>query len=338
LLLQTRSQSFSPGLWSPRTRPPDALLSPPPSRRAPFNQPPPLYRTTSLDARSRTPSPRLHRPCSPHEYYGTANLTDRSRSPSPDLAPRSTESGRSAGAPPRKPPGGIPLNTTSSHVVAGNRRRRRRGSMAASATVGRMPHVLPSPTITPDRSPGQINFPRLIASPSTRDPTDDSHCPTADSSPLVDSSSDSRPLTAPVTICLPHPTPGCQRGGGGLPLTELSGSSDPSASHTPASSSTTTRSSHRYIQRGMSQQLDVGSRPHAEPRPPPPPRWMTSSGTVDMSRAAHSRSVTTLPAVETVRSTVIVPVSGDGGSQRLFGSTPYVNAPDDSDSDGEGWC
>ena len=120
----------------------------------------PLYRTTSLETRSRSPSPpggvggplgggpaRL--PPSPREYYGTANLIDRSRSPSPNFGNSGGGAApRRDGGPPRKP---TALNLTT----------KRRSD-------GGMPHVLPSPTVppAPHKSPGSINFPRLNASPT----------------------------------------------------------------------------------------------------------------------------------------------------------------------------
>lgn len=126
--------------------------------RPPGSQQPLLYKTTSLEARSRSPSPNrqtTQRQASPPEYYGTANLTDRSRSPSPELSGAGgrwdgTGGGGHRGprrpGPPRKP---NVLNLT---------KRRSHGSM---------PQVLPSPTVPHiHKSPGNINFPRLNASPT----------------------------------------------------------------------------------------------------------------------------------------------------------------------------
>ncbi|KAL8602085.1 hypothetical protein ACOMHN_007355 [Nucella lapillus] len=45
-----------------------------------------FYRSTSLETRSRTPSPNHSPSPSQKEYYGSTNLIDRSRSPSPSLA------------------------------------------------------------------------------------------------------------------------------------------------------------------------------------------------------------------------------------------------------------
>ena len=163
MMVQHCTESFSPGMWSPRTQQPSARLSPPPARRdhhhrgAAANQ---AYHTTSLVARSRTPSPSRTNIRSPApQYYGTANLTDRSRSPSPD-------NGREGGAVP--PP---PAPTVQRHVhLGGERRRRRRKRRSEAVSVGQMPRVLPSPTVTPHHSPDCFNFPRLFTSPSTSPP------------------------------------------------------------------------------------------------------------------------------------------------------------------------
>jgi len=159
---KTCKESFSPGLWSPRTQQPNMRLSPPPARRdyhhgaGTADLP---YPTTSLVARSRTPSPSRCNARSPApQYYGTANLTDRSRSPSP-------ENSREGGAP--APPGPSVRRTGR---PAGERRRRRRRRQGEPMPVGQMPRVLPSPTVTPHHSPDRINFPRLYSSPSTSPP------------------------------------------------------------------------------------------------------------------------------------------------------------------------
>ena len=162
-MVQPSTESFSPGMWSPRTRLPSARLSPPPARRdhhhhhaAVADQP---YHTTSLVARSRSPSPSRTNPRSPApQYYGTANLTDRSRSPSPDV-------GREGGAIPL--PAALPRRPVN---PGGERRRRRRRRRSEAAPVGHMPQVLASPTVTPHHSPDRFNFPRLFASPSTSPP------------------------------------------------------------------------------------------------------------------------------------------------------------------------
>ena len=148
---QTCVESFSPGMWSPRTQLPGVRMSPPPARRgAAADQP---YQTTSLVARSRTPSPSRSNVRSPApQYYGTANLTDRSRSPSPE----------NSGAP---PPPVAPVRRSGHR--GGERRRRRRRRRSEEAAVGQMPRVLPSPTVTPHHSPDRFNFPRLFTSPST---------------------------------------------------------------------------------------------------------------------------------------------------------------------------
>ena len=109
----------------------------------------PLYRTTSLETRSRTPSPNLTTPTlSHHEYYGSANLTDRSRSPSPPLGNKKStkKHGRRLPSTPQKP------STLNLNKKKDN---------------NNMPHVVPSPTVPqPHKSPGSINFPRLNMSPT----------------------------------------------------------------------------------------------------------------------------------------------------------------------------
>ena len=147
---RSRSRSRS------RTRPPltqqrqvigSPLPSPTPSRS---NSREPLYRTTSLETRSRSPSPHFTpTPSQMHEYYGTANLTDRSRSPSPTSV-------ASAGSKPKR--GGRRLPATPQKPSSLNLPKRRDAHM---------PHVIPSPTIPqPHKSPGSINFPKLNASPT----------------------------------------------------------------------------------------------------------------------------------------------------------------------------
>ena len=148
-------------MWSPRTQQPSARLSPPPARRdhrgAAVDQP---YHTTSLVARSRTPSPSRTNVRSPApQYYGTANLTDRSRSPSPDNCREGGGALPPPAAPVRRP----------EHPGAERRRRRRRRRGEAAST-GQMPRVLPSPTVTPHHSPDRFNFPQLFTSPSTSPP------------------------------------------------------------------------------------------------------------------------------------------------------------------------
>lgn len=108
----------------------------------------PLYRATSLETRSRSPSPTLSPTNTPlHDYYGTANLTDRSRSPSPARASPAIIKRPRKAATPTKPSS---LNLPPRLDVVDN-----------------MPHVAPSPTIPPHhRSPDSINFPRLNASPT----------------------------------------------------------------------------------------------------------------------------------------------------------------------------
>lgn len=158
---QPCKESFSPGMWSPRTQLPSARLSPPPARRDHHRGPTvdEPYQTTSLVARSRTPSPSRSNVRSPvPQYYGTANLTDRSRSPSP-------ENSREGGA---LPPPAVPVRRP--EHPGGERRRRRRRRRSDAASAGRMPRVLPSPTVTPHHSPDRFNFPRLFTSPSASPP------------------------------------------------------------------------------------------------------------------------------------------------------------------------
>ncbi|KAK2139007.1 hypothetical protein NP493_6830g00000 [Ridgeia piscesae] len=137
-----------------RRRPPlqsqQKVMSPLQSRN---NSREPLYRTTSLETRSRTPSP--HGVTSPTqsqlEYYGSVNLTDRSRSPSPDTARKTKAANKTRGtrklpAIPQKP---HTLNLPKKHLES-----------------GAMPQMLPSPTMT--KSASSINFPQLNASPTHR--------------------------------------------------------------------------------------------------------------------------------------------------------------------------
>ncbi|CAH1786625.1 unnamed protein product [Owenia fusiformis] len=116
----------------------------------------PIYRSTSLETRSRTPSPDQTPEHTPQqEYYGSSNLTDRSRSPSPTLVPRQSRSKRSNRQLPDVPGKRVP---PSSLNLSGPKK-----------VKDRMPHVIPSPTIPQShKSPGSINFPRLSASPSHR--------------------------------------------------------------------------------------------------------------------------------------------------------------------------
>jgi len=127
---------------------------------APPGRDSPISRATSLDTRSRSPSPHAGVPppgSAAVEYYGTAKLTDRSRSPSPTPSlPVELERRPRPRPPPQKPTAlDLPLSG-----------RRRAGGVRGLED--RMPHVLPSPTVPPPphRSPGSINFPRLSPSPS----------------------------------------------------------------------------------------------------------------------------------------------------------------------------
>nr|BAA13136.2 voltage-dependent calcium channel [Heterololigo bleekeri] len=108
---------------------------------------PTFYRSTSLENRSRSPSPNLT-PTSTlhqHEYYGSAGLTDRSRSPSPTMTP------------PRKATRKLPAVPSKPSTL----------NLAQTRPRENMPRVMPSPTVPqPSKSPGSINFPRLNASPT----------------------------------------------------------------------------------------------------------------------------------------------------------------------------
>ncbi|XP_074655928.1 voltage-dependent calcium channel type A subunit alpha-1-like [Tubulanus polymorphus] len=106
----------------------------------------PLYRATSLETRSRSPSPCASPTDTPiHEYYGSSNLTDRSRSPSPSMSP------------PKRAPRRLPPTPNKPTTL----------NLPVKRQDEKMPHVVPSPTIPQShRSPGSINFPRLNASPT----------------------------------------------------------------------------------------------------------------------------------------------------------------------------
>jgi len=115
-----------------------------------LGQRPSPYQTTSLESRSRTPSPTPdRRDFSPHEYYGKANLTDRSRSPSPGSSNRVPTTVVQMG-------GGIPVQKPTALNLSVRR-----------TSHSSLPQVLPSPTIQHTYvSPGSINFPRLNPSPT----------------------------------------------------------------------------------------------------------------------------------------------------------------------------
>lgn len=125
----------------------NVLGSPLPSPYLVRNRDSTFYRSTSLETRSRSPSPTLSPTSTPQqEYYGTANLTDRSRSPSPVASPPKRQ--------PRKLPE-VPVPKPSTL------------NLAQPKLKEAMPRVMPSPTIPqPPRSPGNMNFPRLNMSPS----------------------------------------------------------------------------------------------------------------------------------------------------------------------------
>lgn len=114
-----------------------------------------IYRSTSLETRSRTPSPNPTPSSTPkNEYYGGSNLTDRSRSPSPVGSPVNTPPKRSVRKLPIVP--GVVQATKPSSL-----------NLAQPKLKENMPRVMPSPTIPqPSKSPGSINFPRLNASPT----------------------------------------------------------------------------------------------------------------------------------------------------------------------------
>ena len=146
----------------------------------------PVSRATSLDTRSRSPSPHAgvpHPGFAAVEYYGTAKLTDRSRSPSPTPSlPVELE---------RRPrPRPTPQKPTALDLPQSGRRR----VGGAGGLEDRMPHVLPSPTVPPPphRSPGSINFPRLSPSPSHAPWDAASPGATPDSSPLLPRSASSQ--------------------------------------------------------------------------------------------------------------------------------------------------
>ncbi|KAL3872097.1 hypothetical protein ACJMK2_040052 [Sinanodonta woodiana] len=128
-----------------------------------------MYRSTSLETRSRSPSPNLTpTPSLTQEYYGSANLTDRSRSPSPSLSsPIETPPRRTSRKLPLIP--GLPAKPSSLNL-------------AQPKLKENMPRVMPSPTIPqPPRSPGSINFPKLNCSPTRKPksnvPTNSHHAP-----------------------------------------------------------------------------------------------------------------------------------------------------------------
>ncbi|XP_060591923.1 voltage-dependent calcium channel type A subunit alpha-1-like isoform X8 [Ruditapes philippinarum] len=114
-----------------------------------------MYRSTSLETRSRSPSPNPTPSSTPmNEYYGGSNLTDRSRSPTPVSSPVNTPPKRST----RKLPT-APVQPTKPSTL----------NLAQPKLKENMPRVMPSPTIRqPSKSPGSINFPRLNTSPTRK--------------------------------------------------------------------------------------------------------------------------------------------------------------------------
>ena len=124
----------------------------------------PLYRTTSLETRSHSPSPTstpttVH---NIHEYYGTANLTDRSRSPSPSARLRAAAAANKRGG--RR----LPATPNKPSTLFLNKPTQPPNQLSTQPTTdNNMPHVIPSPTVPqPQKSPGSINFPHLNASPT----------------------------------------------------------------------------------------------------------------------------------------------------------------------------
>lgn len=146
-------QSQRQVMGSPLPSPACSRNSSPASHRGQF------YRTTSLETRSRSPSPNPTPTSTPqHEYYGSSNLTDRSRSPSPQTPRRQM----------RRLPQPSPVKPSSlnlSHAPPPDIMRDRFDPPGAS-----LPRVVPSPTITPSRSPSDMNFPRLQGSPTRNIP------------------------------------------------------------------------------------------------------------------------------------------------------------------------
>ncbi|XP_070176328.1 voltage-dependent calcium channel type A subunit alpha-1-like [Littorina saxatilis] len=150
-----------------------------------------FYRSTSLETRSRTPSPTNSQSPTQQEYYGSTNLIDRSRSPSPAQSPPKRTPRKLPSVPfvPSTPPPGMGPGHVAVPVGRGG------GTVGPVGAVGRgggvgmppagaatkpatlnltqpklkeaLPRVMPSPTIPQaPRSPGNINFPRLSASPT----------------------------------------------------------------------------------------------------------------------------------------------------------------------------
>ncbi|XP_076455033.1 voltage-dependent calcium channel type A subunit alpha-1-like [Babylonia areolata] len=163
-----------------------------------------FYRSTSLETRSRTPSPNTSQSPSHQEYYGSTNLIDRSRSPSPGPG-----GGSGAQSPPKRTPRKLPNvpfvpnpAPPSSGMGPGHAAVPVVGGRGGSVVVGgsvpvsgvvpptkpatlnlsqpklkeSMPRVMPSPTIPQaPKSPGNINFPRLSASPTRVPPRSGAH-------------------------------------------------------------------------------------------------------------------------------------------------------------------
>ena len=132
---------------------PNVLGSPLPSPHPPRKQE--MYRSTSLETRSRTPSPNPTPTSTPmNEYYGSSNLTDRSRSPSPSLS-------SPVNTPPKRSTRKLPV-VPQPHPIKPSTL-----NLAQPKLKENMPRVMPSPTIPqPSKSPGSINFPKLNPSPT----------------------------------------------------------------------------------------------------------------------------------------------------------------------------
>ena len=134
-----------------------------------------FYRSTSLETRSRTPSPTSQSP-SQQEYYGSTNLIDRSRSPSPAQSPPKRTPRKLPSVPfvPTTPPPGmgpghvaVPVGGRGGVSGAGAATKPVSLNLTQPKLKEAMPRVMPSPTIPQaPKSPGNINFPRLSASPT----------------------------------------------------------------------------------------------------------------------------------------------------------------------------
>ncbi|XP_041370317.1 voltage-dependent calcium channel type A subunit alpha-1-like isoform X4 [Gigantopelta aegis] len=167
------SRSRSRIVRPPLQQQPQVAGSPRPTRR---DREAGFFRSTSLENRSRSPSPKLNDESPQLEYYGSSNLIDRSRSPSPLQSPPK-RTGRKLPPVPAKPSS---LN------------------LAQPKLKESMPKVMPSPTLPqPPRSPGSINFPKLNSSPT--------HLPKLNIPPNSSSSSSSSHVPPPGRLGRPEP-------------------------------------------------------------------------------------------------------------------------------------